>query len=47
MKNINSFLKKILPLKYKSKYSTIDGKKYTITWNMWFGKVFNTRHCEV
>lgn len=35
------YLKQLLPLTYRSRYSTRDGAKHFCVWNMWFGRCFN------
>jgi hypothetical protein len=44
MKKISWYLKQLLPLKYKSTFRTGLCQRHTMTFNMWFGKVFNIRH---
>ncbi len=34
------YLKQLLPLKYKSRYSTDDGVSHHTVWRMWFGHCF-------
>lgn len=34
-------LKQLLPLTYRSRYSTEDGTRHFCVWNMWFGRCFN------
>jgi hypothetical protein len=44
MKKISWYLKQLLPLRYKTKYRKGLSKRHIMTFNMWFGKVFNLKH---
>ncbi len=40
-------LKQLLPLTYRSRYRTSDGKSWFAVWRMWFGRVFDHECVEV
>ena len=41
MGKLKWYLCQILPLSYRSKYHTDDGKKHFCVWNMWMGRCFD------
>lgn len=40
-------LKQLLPLTYRSKYKTPDGRKRLAVWKQWFGKTFDVEHFDL
>jgi len=46
MKPFIWYLKQLLPLRYKAIYD-LGAWKRKITWNMWFGKVFNMKDIQI
>jgi hypothetical protein len=34
-------IRQLLPLTYRSHFTTVDGSKHFAVWRMWFGRVFS------
>lgn len=40
-------LRQLLPLTYRSRYGTDDGRRWFCVWQMWFGRSFNIDTVQV
>jgi len=47
MRCILWYLKQLVPLTYRSHYSTADGMKHFAVWRMWWGRCFSIEVCDL